>query len=160
MTNIIFCSYNSDFLPYKTTQWAVCYDLKVTEDCIVAPWKVILAPTWVKSALPIWRWIKIYARSSLPVKYWVFVVNSVWIIDSDYRWELKVELSSLSGNVEIKAWTRIAQLEILPYYIEWKAFPISETPSLEMIANSEIYENFEKYYPSDRGEWWFWSTNP
>lgn len=158
MEKIIFCSYNSDFLPYKTTPWAVCYDLKITEDCIIEPWKVRLAPTWVKSSLPAWRWIKVYARSSLPVKLWLFVANSVWIIDADYRWEIKVELCSLSEIVELKAWTRIAQLEILPYYVEWKSFPICETPALEMIVNAEIYEEFEKYYPSDRGEWGFWSS--
>ena len=157
MQNIIFCSYNEDLLPYKATEWSIWRDLKLAEDTTVPQGEVILAPTGIKSALPLWRWIKVYARSSLPIKFWLIVANSVGIIDADYRWEIKVELTSLNGEKKLEAWTRIAQLEICPYFQEWKPFP-TETPKAEMIVNPDIYENFAEKFPSDRGAWGFGST--
>ena len=157
MQNIIFCSYNEDFLPYKATEWSIWRDLKLAEDIIVSQGDVVLAPTGIKSALPLWWWIKVYARSSLPVKFWLIVANSVGIIDADYRWEIKVELASLNGEKKLEAWTRIAQLEICPYFQEWKPFP-TETPKVEMIVDPDIYENFADKFPSDRGSGWFGST--
>ena len=158
MQNIIFCTYNQDLLPYKATQWAIGWDLKLAEDITVPQWNVILAPTWIKSSLPLWRWIKVYARSSLPVKFWLMVANSVALIDSDYRWEIKVELTSLNGEKKLEAWTRIAQLEICPYFQEWKPFSI-ETPKVEMIVDSNIYEDFAEKFPSERWVGGFGSTN-
>lgn len=157
MQNIIFCSYSSDLLPYKATQWAIGRDIKLAEDCAIQQWNVTLAPTWVKVALPLWRWIKVYARSSLPVKFGLIVANSVWLIDADYRWEIKVELTSLNWEVKLEAWTRIAQLEICPYFQEWNPFP-TQTPKVEMITDSEMYENFAEKFPSDRGTGGFGST--
>jgi deoxyuridine 5'-triphosphate nucleotidohydrolase len=157
MQNIIFCSYNENLLPYKATEWSIWRDLKLAEDITVPQGEVVLAPTWIKSALPLWWWIKVYARSSLPVKFWLIVANSVWLIDSDYRWEIKVELTSLNWEVKLEDWTRIAQLEICPYFQEWKAFP-TETPKIEMIVDSDIYEKFAENFPSDRGVGGFGST--
>lgn len=157
MQNITFCSYSEALLPYKATEWSIWRDLKLAEDIIVPQWSVVLAPTWVKSALPSWRWVKVYARSSLPIKFGLIVANSVWIIDSDYRWEIKLELTSLIWEKKLEAWTRIAQLEICPYFQEWKPF-ITETPKVEMIVDPEIYENFADKFPSERGAWWFGST--
>ena len=158
MQNIIFCSYNEDLLPYKATEWAIWRDLKLAEDIVVPQWSVALAPTWIKSALPFWWWVKVYARSSLPVKFWLIVANSVWIIDSDYRWEIKVELTSLNGEKKLEAWTRIAQLEICPYFQEWKSFLI-ETPKVEMIVDANIYEKFAEKFSSERGMGGFGSTS-
>ena len=157
MQNIIFCSYNEDFLPYKATEWSIWRDLKLAEDIIVSQGDVVLAPTWIKSALPLWWWIKVYARSSLPIKFWLIVANSVGIIDADYRWEIKVELISLNWEKRLEAWTRIAQLEIIPCFQEWEPFPI-EMPKVEMIVDSDIYENFTEKFPSNRGVWGFGST--
>jgi dUTPase len=157
MQSIIFCSYNWDLLPYKATEWAIGRDLKLAESCIVKQWEVVLAPTWVKVASPLWWWIKIYARSSLPIKFWIIVANSVWLIDSDYRWEIKVELTSLSWDVKLEKWMRIAQLEICPYFQEGKMF-WWDVPKIEMIVNGDVYDNFVEHFPTERGDWWFWST--
>ena len=158
MQNIIFCSYNSDLLLYKATEWAIWRDLKLAEDCTIHQWSVILAPTWVKVALPLGWGVKIYARSSLPVKFGLIVANSVWLIDADYRWEIKVELTSLNWEKTLEAWTRIAQLEIYPCFQEWKSYPI-ETPKIEMITDSEMYEHFAEHFPSERGAGGFGSTS-
>lgn len=158
MKTIIFCSYDQDLLPYKATEWSIWRDLKLAKDVTVLEREVVLAPTWIKTALPLWRWIKVYARSSLPVKFWVMVANSVGIIDWDYRGELKVELISLNWEKSLTAWTRIAQLEICPYFQEWKPFP-TQTPKVEVIVDSDIYESFAEKFPSDRGVWGFGSTS-
>ena len=158
MQNIIFCSYKEDLLPYRATEGAIWRDLKLAEDCTIQQWSITLAPTGIKSALPLWRWIKVYARSSLPIKFWLIVANSVGIIDSDYRWEIKVELASLNWEKKLEAWTRIAQLEICPCFQEWKPYPI-ETPKIEMITDSEMYENFAERFPSERGAGGFGSTS-
>ena len=157
MQNITFCSYNVDLLPYKATEWAMWRDLKLAEDCTIQQWSVTLVPTWVKVALPLGWWVKIYARSSLPVKFGLIVANSVWLIDSDYRGEIKVELTSLNWEKKLEAWTRIAQLEICPYFQEWKPY-LTEILKIEMITDSEMYENFAEKFPSDRGAGWFGST--
>ena len=86
------------------------------------------------------------------------VANGVALIDSDYRWEIKVELTSLNGEKRLEAWTRIAQLEIVPYFQEWKPFSI-ETPKVEMVVDSDIYENFAEKFPSERWVWGFGSTH-
>ena len=52
MQNIIFCSYKEDLLPYKATEWSIWRDLKLAEDTVVPQGSVVLAPTWIKSALP------------------------------------------------------------------------------------------------------------
>ena len=158
MQNITFCSYNSDLLPYKATQWAIWRDLKLAEDCTIQQWEVTLAPTWVKVALPLGWGVKIYARSSLPIKFGLTVANSVWLIDADYRGEIKVELTSLNWEKTLGVWTRIAQLEICPCFQEWKPYS-TETPKIEMITDNEMYENFEKHFPSDRGAGGFGSTS-
>ena len=158
MQNIIFCSYNEDLLPYKATEWSIWRDLKLAEDCSVQQWSVTLAPTWVKVALPLGWGVKVYARSSLPIKFGLIVANSVWLIDADYRWEIKVELTSLNWEKNLEAWMRIAQLEICPYFQEWKVYP-TETPKIEMITDSEMYGNFEKHFPSERGAGGFGSTS-
>lgn len=158
MQPIIFCTYNNDLLPYKATQWSICRDLKLAEDITVPQWSVVLAPTWIKSALPLWWWIKVYARSSLPIKFWIIVANSIGIIDTDYRGEIKIELTSLNWEKTLTAWTRVAQFEICPHFQEWTPFSI-ETPNIEMIVDVDIYKNFAEHFPSGRGEWWFGSTS-
>ena len=158
MQSIVFCSYNKELLPYKATEWAIWRDLEVAEDCTIQQWNVTLVPTWVKVALPLGWWVKIYARSSLPVKFGLMVANSVWLIDADYRGEIKVELISLNWEKTIAAWTKIAQLEICPYFQEWKIYA-NEAPKIEMIIDAEVYENFAEHFPSKRGEWWFGSTS-
>ena len=85
------------------------------------------------------------------------VANSVAVIDSDYRWEIKVELTSLNWEKKLEAWTRIAQLEICPYFQEWKSFPI-KTPKIETIVDADVYQKFAEKFPSDRGVGGFGST--
>lgn len=55
----------------------------------------------------------VYARSGLAVKYGLNLVNSVGVIDSDYRGEIKIGLINFgNGDYTINNGDRIAQLVV------------------------------------------------
>ena len=57
----------------------------------------------------------IFARSGLATKFGINLINSVGVIDSDYRGELKVGLFNNSGACyTLKNGERIAQLVFMP----------------------------------------------
>lgn len=57
----------------------------------------------------------VFARSGLAVKHGIGLLNSVGVIDSDYRGEIKVGLiNQISEPYEIAPGERIAQLVIIP----------------------------------------------
>jgi dUTP pyrophosphatase len=57
----------------------------------------------------------IYARSGLASKYGITLANSVGVVDSDYRGEIKVALINLSDkDFIIEPCMRIAQLVVTP----------------------------------------------
>lgn len=74
--------------------------------------------TGIKLAIP-YGWVgMLYPRSGLGVKGLV-LVNTVGVIDSDYRGEVKLAVTNTSINhepIEIKPLDRIAQLVIIPHY--------------------------------------------
>ena len=57
----------------------------------------------------------VYARSGLAIKHGIGLLNSVGVIDSDYRGEIKVGLiNQFDKDYEIQPNERIAQLIIQP----------------------------------------------
>ena len=59
----------------------------------------------------------IFARSGLSVKHGIGLLNSVGVIDSDYRGELKVPMVNLGAEAyTIQPGERVAQLCIAPVY--------------------------------------------
>jgi dUTP pyrophosphatase len=59
--------------------------------------------------------LMIYARSGLASKYGITLANSVGVVDSDYRGEIKVALINLSDkDFIIEPCMRIAQLVVTP----------------------------------------------
>lgn len=57
----------------------------------------------------------VFVRSSIGFKYDCTLSNSVGVIDSDYRGEVKVKIKNLSGKeYTFKRGDRIAQIVILP----------------------------------------------
>lgn len=82
----------------------------------------------------------IYARSGLAIKHGIGLLNSVGVVDSDYRGEIKVGLvNQFDEDYEIKPNERIAQMVIHP------------------IALPEIIE-CDSLDDTDRGEGGFGST--
>ena len=159
MKKIIICSYSDKLLPVKTTSWSICWDIKVAKNISVKSSEVKLLPTWIKTALPIWWWIKFYARSSSPIKRWYTLANCTAIIDPDYRWESFIQVINLSSNtIQFEKGERIAQMEIFPYYVDNWIFWTKNIPEIELIVDKEIFEKFADIYPTWRWSWWFGST--
>lgn len=100
-----------------------------------------IIPTGISIALPSNQYVAlVYVRSSLGFKKGVTLSNSVGVIDSDYRGEIKVSLANLSSNDFVVApGDRVAQLVITPVCI----------PEIEVV--DELSE-------TDRGEGGFGST--
>jgi dUTP pyrophosphatase len=136
-------STKEEFIPKKWSTEATCYDLFVAEETTILPWEVKLVPTWIKTNFA----SKIYARSSLAIKRKLILANSVWIIDKDYRGEIKVAIFNLSWDLQIiEKWGRIAQIEI-----EW--------PEQDILINEAMYEQWERFWGETwRGEGGFGST--
>ena len=83
---------------------------------------------------------RLFLRSGLSVKHGIGLLNSVGVIDSDYRGELKVGvINQKRENYTIMPGERIAQLVIMP---------VSRMPVCEV---SELSD-------TDRGEGGFGST--
>ncbi len=158
MSQIILCVANASLLPEKHTPWAVCRDLRIREDITIEPWQIILAPTGVKIACPEWRHTKLYARSGLPIKSGLMLANGVGVIDNDYRGEYFLQLYNCTADtVTHEAWTRLWQLEIVPYFTPWQTHDLT-MPELEIIINQDVFNRFEELYPTSRGGWGFHST--
>lgn len=90
-----------------------CMDIYALEDTNIPPNTTIAVRTGIKMAIPNgWR-IEIYPRSGLSFKSPLRLANSVGIIDTGYRDELKILLWNSSDNIySISKGDRIAQMGI------------------------------------------------
>lgn len=79
------------------------------------PYARVLIPTgWAVELAPRVS-LRIYSRSGLALKQGIVVVNGVGMVDADYRHEVFVMLSNISGCASIiRHNDRIAQGEIIP----------------------------------------------
>ena len=113
----------------------------------VLPWEVELIPLWIKLKMNKWECCLVMSRSSMPLKKWCLIPNWVWLIDSDYRGELHLEVYNFSNEiVKFMKWEKCWQLVFIKHMQDIVTMPI------------ELYNNREELYKSERGEWWFWST--
>lgn len=83
------------------------YDLVASEDVIIPASKCVAVCTGIAVALPDGVYGRIAPRSSLGLKN---VLVNGGVIDSGYRNEIKVILSSVSGDYHVQKGDRIAQL--------------------------------------------------
>jgi dUTP pyrophosphatase len=114
----------------RATEGSAGYDLRYCgEDFTLEPNKVVMVPTGVRVCMQEGVFGMMFIRSSIGKKG-VCLANSVGVIDSDYRGEIKALLLSLVEPVEIKKNERIAQLVFSTYYSgpipEVDSFPDSE----------------------------------
>ena len=105
-------------LPAYQTPGAAAMDLAalLEEPLTVAPRALVSIPTGLAIALPDAGWVAlIFARSGLGIKHGIALSNGVGVIDSDYRGEIRVGLTTLSDiPYTIQPGDRIAQLMVVP----------------------------------------------
>ncbi len=129
--------------PYYASAGAAGMDLAacIDESITIPAGKHQIIPTGISIALPSNEYVAlVYVRSSLGFKKGVTLSNSVGVIDSDYRGEIKVSLANLSDkDFVVNPGDRVAQLVITPVSI----------PEIKIV---------EELPSTDRGEGGFGST--
>lgn len=105
-------------LPTRATEGSAGYDLYA---CIDKPLflkggDIAVIPTGIAIGLDDPHYAAfIYARSGLAIKHGIGLLNSVGVIDSDYRGEICVGvINQISEAYEIQPFERIAQMVIEP----------------------------------------------
>ena len=109
----------SAFIPAYQTSGSAAADLYacLTESVTIGVGETVLIPTGIALSIPENTVALIFARSGLAVKSGISLANSVGVIDSDYRGEIKVALVN-HGNAPftVNHGDRIAQIGFFPVY--------------------------------------------
>ena len=105
-------------LPFYATPGAAAMDLHacMEEDIVLLPGARAMVPLGFCMALEDSGLAAfLFARSGLATKHGIALANSVGVVDSDYRGEVKVGLYNSSGEAfVIKPGERVAQMAFLP----------------------------------------------
>ncbi len=104
-------------LPAYMTEGAGAMDVCacLSEDVVLEPGARALIPTGFAIAAPAGTVALLFARSGLAFKSGIALANSVGVIDSDYRGEVKVALVNYSdSSFVVTHGMRIAQLALMP----------------------------------------------
>lgn len=129
--------------PEKQTLGAAGYDFSCDEefDLIIEPAQTVFIKTGVFLEIPEGYFMMLCPRSSLALKENLIMPNSMGIIDSDYRGEIKVVLKNIGNKpVKIERGQRIAQGIFLQHV-------------------DVEFEAVEELSKTDRGEGGFGSTD-
>lgn len=102
-------------IPTKATEGAACYDAYLPSTYIsLSPWETRIIPLGFSVEVPIGYELQVRARSGLASKG-IIVSNGVGCIDSDYRGEVGVILTNLSGMIQpLEQGMRVCQLKLSP----------------------------------------------
>ena len=105
-------------LPTRATEGSAGYDLYACIDkpLLLKGGDTAVIPTGIAIGLDDPHYAAfIYARSGLAIKHGIGLLNSVGVIDSDYRGEICVGvINQISEAYEIQPFERIAQMVIEP----------------------------------------------
>ncbi len=115
---------SSIILPKRQTKNSAGYDFYVASDTVIKAHSIALIPTGVKAYMESDEVLKIYVRSSMPMKKGLTLANNVGIIDSDYfenpdnDGHIMIQVLNFSDNdILVKKNDRIAQGIFLKYLI-------------------------------------------
>lgn len=72
------------YLPVRSSQNSAGYDFFSPGDFVIKPGEILLVPTGVCAYMQHDEVLKLYDRSSNPLKKGIVLINSVGVIDSDY----------------------------------------------------------------------------
>lgn len=143
---IIVSALQPEFKPKRAHEWDAGFDVFSRVRIEIKPHTIENISVWVKVAMPKGKVCLVFPRSSLPLKKGLMLSNSVWVVDSNYRWEIHMQLYNLNYEpVLIDRWEKIWQLIFMDY-------------STDVEVSTEHYDDFEDEYPSDRWANWFGST--
>ncbi len=99
----------ADYLPAYKTDGSACFDFQASTTHTYKKDELYVIGTGVKCEIPCGWCMLVFARSSLGLKKLV-IPNSVGVIDSDYRGEIKVPLIYFGDEeITIEKGQRIAQ---------------------------------------------------
>lgn len=105
-------------LPQRATQGSAGFDLYacIDEPIVLNKGDTAVIPTGIAVEIGSPDYAAfVYARSGLAIKQGIGLLNSVGVIDSDYRGEIRVGIiKQTQGAYEIKPFERIAQMVIQP----------------------------------------------
>ena len=106
--------------PYRKHRYDAGWDLRSNnEDFTLKPGAKVEIDTGIKVAIPPKHVGIIAPRSGMGVKYRIGLANTIGIIDSEYRGEVKVFLVNDGHvDVEIKRYDRICQLMVIPVVLQ------------------------------------------
>lgn len=124
-------------IPERASEGSAGYDLSaaVSDDILLKAGESVFVPTGLSIELPDNNCAAfIFARSGLACKHKIALTNSVGVIDSDYRGEIKVSLTNFSSeDFTIKSGERIAQMVIMPVM----CLPVELTEELSQTDRGE-----------------------
>ena len=105
-------------VPKRATSGSAGMDLCacIDDDITVKCGEIKMIPTGIAIAMPSFDMgAFIFARSGLATKHGITLANSVGVVDSDYRGEIKVGIINLgTEDYKIRNGDRIAQLVFMP----------------------------------------------
>lgn len=105
-------------LPTYATTGSGCFDLYSLTDCEVWGINSPTINTGLAFEIPDGYTMLVFSRSGHGFKNGVSLVNSVGVIDSDYKGEVKVKL--VGDYLKVNKGDRVAQAMIIPYpKVEW-----------------------------------------
>ena len=135
----IHVGFLADYTPQYMTDGAACFDIQSAEDYTFHPNELHVVGSGLRCEIPEGWAMLVFARSSLGLKR-LIIPNSVGVIDSDYRGEIKVPLLYLGDEpISIQAGQRIAQGMLVKF-------------------DKAIFERRENLSETERGEGGFGST--
>ena len=111
-------------LPKRQTKNSAGYDFYVASYTLIKARSIALIPTGIKAYMESDEVLKIYVRSSMPLKRGLTLANNVGIIDSDYYenpdndGHIMIQVLNLTDNdILVKKDERIAQGVFLKYLL-------------------------------------------
>lgn len=121
-------------IPEYATPGAAGVDLQafLEQDLELLPGQTSRIPTGIGIELPQPNIVAlVFARSGLASKYGLTLVNSVGVIDSDYRGEIQVAMINLGHDpFTLHSGDRIAQMVFMPVYLV-QFLPVQELAESE-----------------------------
>lgn len=129
-------------VPARATEGSAGMDLCacIEEGITLKGGETALIPTGIAAQIPSGFGLFIFPRSGLSIKHGIGLLNSVGVVDSDYRGEIKVGvINQISESYTIEPGERIAQMVLMPV----------------ALANTVVVDSLEE---TDRGDGGFGST--